>query len=79
MNRANPRLLIAHVVIPFATGAGLGSFFLCAIYYLDLGGMRTLLAASGGNILDLGLIPFACAFGSLAIGTNQAMALLIES
>ncbi len=41
--------------------------------------MRTLLAASGGDFLDLDLIPFACAFGSLAIGTNQAMTFLIET
>lgn len=79
MDRTNLRLLVAHVVIPFATGAGLGTFFLWSIYYLDVAGMRTLLAAGGGDFLDLDLIPFACAFGSLAIGTNQAMTFLLET
>ena len=79
MGRKNLRLLIAHVIIPFATGAGLGAFFLLAVYYLDVGGMRTLVAASGGNILDLGLMPISCAFGSLAIGTNQAMEFLVNN
>lgn len=41
--------------------------------------MRMLLAASGGDFLDLDPIPFACAFGSLAIGTNQAMTFLLET
>ncbi len=78
MTRANLRLLTAHVLIPFATGAGLGALLLYGIYWLDVGGMRTMLTASGGSILDIGLVPFACAFGALAIGTNQAMELLIE-
>ncbi|QWG16325.1 hypothetical protein KMZ68_14950 [Bradyrhizobium sediminis] len=79
MSRTNLRLLTAHVAIPFATGAGLGAFFLCAVYYLDVGSMRTLVTASGGSILDIGLIPIACAFGSLAIGTNQAIGFLIDN
>lgn len=79
MTRANLKLLTAHVLIPFATGAGLGSLLLCGIYCLDVGGMRTMLTASGGSILDIGLIPFACAFGALAIGTNQAVGFLIEN
>lgn len=79
MSRTNLKLLIAHVAIPFATGAALGALFLVAVYYLDVGGMRTLVTASGGYLLDLGLIPFACAFGSLGIGTNQAMGFLIDN
>ena len=73
------RLLFAHVIIPFATGAGLGAFFLYAIYGLDVGGTRTLLTASGADVFDLGLVPFASAFGALAIGTNQAMTFLTEN
>ena len=77
--RSGLRLLLAHLIIPFATGAGLGALFLCTIYYLDMGGIRTLVAASGGNILDIGLIGFACAFGTMAIGTNQAIAFIVEN
>jgi hypothetical protein len=42
MNGANLRLLLAYVIIPFAMGAGFGVFFLFRIYWLDVGGMRTL-------------------------------------
>ena len=77
MTLAKLRALVIHIVVPFLTGAGLGTFFLGAIYWLDVGGMRTLLTANGGNIL--GLIPVACAFGALAIGTNQAIGFLMEN
>ena len=77
MSLANLRPLVIHVVVPFLTGAGLGTFFLGAIYWLDVGGMLTLLTANGGNILDIGLIPVACALGALAIGTNQAIGWVI--
>jgi hypothetical protein len=79
MTRVDLRFLTAHVLIPFATGAGLGALFLIGIYYLDVGGMCTMMTANGGSILDIGLVPFACAFGALAIGTNQAMGLLIDN
>ena len=79
MNVTNLRLLVVHIVIPFVTGAGLGAVFLGPIYWLDVGGMRTLLAASGGDILEIGLVPVACAFGALAIGTNQAIGSLREN
>jgi hypothetical protein len=79
VKRADLGLFIAHVAIPFATGAGLGTFFVGAIYYLDVGGMRTMLAASGVGILEIGLIPIAFAFGALAIGTKQAMGFLIDT
>jgi len=79
MSLKNLRLLVNHIVIPFVTGAALGTAFLGAIYWLDMGGMRTLLAANGGSILDVGLVPVACAFGALAIGTNQAMGFLTEN
>jgi len=71
MSRADLRSLLFHIAAPFATGAALGSIFMCSIYLLDIGGMRSMLAASGGSIFDLGLIPVACAFGSLAIGTME--------
>lgn len=79
MSLANLKPLVIHIVVPFLTGAGLGTFFLGAIYWLDVGGMRTLLTANGGNILDIGVIPVACAFGALAIGTNQAIGFLMEN
>ncbi len=40
--------------------------------------MRKPVTASGGNILDLGLLPISCAFGSLAIGTHQALGFLVD-
>ena len=79
MTRANLRLLTAHVLIPFLTRAGLGALLLYGIYCLDVGDMRTMLAARGGNILDIGLVPLASAFAALAIGTDQAMGFLIEN
>ena len=71
MSRADVKFLLFHIAVPFATGAALGSVFMCSIYLLDIGGMRSMLAASGGGVFDLGLIPVACAFGSLAIGTME--------
>lgn len=71
MSGADLKFLLFHIAVPFATGAALGSVFMCSIYLLNIGGMRSMLAASGGSIFDLGLIPVACAFGSLAIGTME--------
>ena len=71
MSRADLKFLLSHILIPFATGAALGSVFMCSIYLLDIGGMRSMLASNGGGIFELGLIPVACAFGSLAIGTME--------
>ena len=78
MDGEGMRLLVANVVIPFATGAGLGSFLLFAINYLDVGGIGTLLAGSGASVFDLGLVPFSCAFGALSIGTKQALTFISE-
>ena len=72
------KLLASLVVIPFATGAGLSAIFLFTIYYLDVGSIRSSLAASSGDIFDLGLVPFTTAFGALAVGTNQAIMFLTE-
>ena len=69
MNSSDVKFLLFHIAIPFAIGSGLGSVFMCSIYPMDIGGMRSLLTANGGSIFDLGLVPIACAFGSLAIGT----------
>lgn len=79
MTRPDLRFLTSHILVPFATVAGLGVLPLCGIYYLDVGGMRTMMTASGSNILDIALVPFACAFGALAIGTNQAMGFLTDN
>jgi hypothetical protein len=65
--------------MPFAMGAGFGVVFLLSIYGLDLGGIRTLLAANGGSILDFGVLSLVSAFGALAIGTNQAMTFLLNN
>ena len=71
MSRADLKFLPFRIAVPFATGAALGSVFMNSIYLLDIGGMRSMPAASGGSIFDPGLIPVACAFGSLAIGTME--------
>ncbi len=72
MTRADLGLPAAHVLISFATAAGPGALLLYGSYCLDVGAMRTMLAVSGSGIHDIGLVPFACAFGALATGTSQA-------
>jgi hypothetical protein len=73
MTRDGLKSFSTHVLIPFIMGAALGLLFMGAIYLLDVGGMRSLLARTGGSLFDLGLIPVVFAFGSLAIGTKELL------
>ena len=71
MNRDGLRSFSTHVLIPFVMGTSLGVLFMSAIYLLDVGGLRSLLLRTGASLFDVGLIPIALAFGSLAIGTKE--------
>ncbi len=73
MTREGLKSFSIHILIPFMMGASMGLVLMCAIYVLDIGGLRSLLASTGGSLLDFGLIPVAFAFGSLAIGTNELL------
>jgi hypothetical protein len=78
MTREALRPVLVHIIIPFAMGAGFGVFFLLTVYGLDLGGIRTLFAVNGGSVLDSGVLSLVGVFGALAIGTNQAIAFLLN-
>lgn len=78
MTREALRPVFVHIIVPFAMGAGFGVIFLLSVYGMDLGGIRTLLAANGGSVLDFGVLSLVGAFGALAIGTNQAMRFLLD-
>lgn len=70
MTREGLKSFSIHILIPFVMGASIGLLFMYAIYLLDVGGLRSLLGKTGGSLFDVGLIPVAFAFGSLAIGTK---------
>lgn len=40
MSPADLEFLLFRIAVLFATGATLGSVFICSIYLLDIGGMR---------------------------------------
>lgn len=63
----------SHILIPFMMGAVIGLLLMSALYFLDVGGFRSLLARTGESPFDVGLIPVAFAFGSLAIGTRELL------
>lgn len=73
MTRDRLKSFSTHILIPFTMGASVGLLFVYAMYLLDVGGLRTLLARTGGSLLDVGLIPVVFAFGSLAIGTKELL------
>ena len=73
------RKLATHLIFPFLTGFCFGVVLCLGIYLLNVGGIRSLVNASGSHTsLLLELIRFSCAIGFLSIATYFGMGLAAD-